>query len=313
MVRIRSFTTVHLKIKPTFAQTHFNAMIRSMTGYGKATGEYKDKTVSVEIKSLNSKFFDLNMRLPAHLRDKELEVRNELNRKIERGKVDFTLTSSKPEEDRLMFNRSLIKSYYKEIKEITDELDMAEPDYMRLILQMPDVTSAETPVADDEEWKIISKVIQDAVTEFDVFRKTEGDNLATDLKERVSSIYKILEKITPFEEKRLSLIREKLRTNLSGLAVNNEVDINRFEQELIYYIEKLDISEEKVRLKSHLEYFTATMNEPSSGKKLNFITQEIGREINTIGSKANNAEIQKLVVEMKDELERMKEQLSNVL
>jgi uncharacterized protein (TIGR00255 family) len=288
-------------------------MIRSMTGYGKATGEYKDKIVSAEIKSLNSKFFDLNLRLPAHLRDKELEVRNELNKLVERGKVDFTLTSSKPEEDKMMFNRSLIKSYYREMKEITDDLKIAEPDYMRLILQMPDVTSAEAPVADDDEWAAISKVIQDAVKAFDMFRKAEGANLASDLNERVRSIYNILSKITPFEEERLTLIREKLRSNLQGFAINNEIDVNRYEQELIYYVEKLDISEEKVRLKSHLDYFIETMDEESSGKKLNFITQEIGREINTIGSKANNAPIQKLVVEMKDELERMKEQLSNVL
>lgn len=288
-------------------------MIRSMTGYGKATGEYKDKVVSAEIKSLNSKFFDLNLRLPAHLRDKELEVRNELYKLVERGKIDFTLTSSKPEEDKMMFNRSLIKSYYKEMKEITDELNINDPDYLRLIFQMPDVTSAETPIADEDEWNAISKVIKDSVNAFDIFRKTEGANLATDLMERVISINSILEKIVPFEEERLKLIREKLLSNLHSISTNNEVDINRFEQELIYYIEKLDISEEKVRLKSHLEYFTATMQENSSGKKLNFITQEIGREINTIGSKANNASIQKLVVEMKDELERMKEQLSNVL
>ena len=284
-----------------------------MTGYGKATGEFNDKIISAEIKSLNSKFFDLNLRVPAHLRDRELEIRNELNKLVERGKIDFTLTSSKPEEDKMMFNRTLIKSYFREFQEITKELGIREADYLRLIMQMPDVTSAETPVADEEEWRVISQVIKDSVKAFDIFRKTEGHNLAVDLKERISSIYKILEKITPHETERLKLVREKLQNNLQNLKINNEVDVNRFEQELIYYIEKLDISEEKVRLKSHLEYFASTMEEESSGKKLNFITQEIGREINTIGSKANHAAIQKLVVEMKDELERMKEQLSNVL
>lgn len=284
-----------------------------MTGYGKATGEYKDKVVSAEIKSLNSKFFDLNIRVPAHLRDKELELRNELNKLIERGKVDFNLTSGAPEDDRLFFNRPLIKSYYQELKSIAIDFNIPEPDYMRLILQMPDVAGADEPVADEKEWNVILKVIRDAVDAFDIFRKTEGANLAVDLNERVKSIYNILEKIGAHEEERLKTIRERLRNNLSALAIDAEFDVNRFEQELIYYIEKLDISEEKVRLKSHLDYFAATMNEQSSGKKLNFITQEIGREINTIGSKANHAAIQKLVVEMKDELERIKEQLSNVL
>ena len=288
-------------------------MIKSMTGYGKATGEYKDKIISAEIKSLNSKFFDLNLRVPAHLRDKELELRNELNKLIERGKVDFTLTSGTPEDDRLFFNKALIKSYYQELKSITYEFEIPEPDYLRLIFQMPDVSSPEETIADEEEWKVILKVIRDAVHAFNVFRKTEGTNLADDLNERIKSIYSILEKIAPHEEERLKIIKERLRNSLSGLAVDTEFDVNRFEQELIYYIEKLDISEEKVRLKSHLDYFHSTMNESSSGKKLNFITQEIGREINTIGSKANNAAIQKMVVEMKDELERIKEQLSNVL
>lgn len=288
-------------------------MIKSMTGYGKSTGEYKDKIISAEIKSLNSKFFDLNLRVPAHLRDKELELRNELNKLIERGKVDFTLTSGTSEDERLFFNRPLIKSYYQELKSITNEFDIPEPDYLRLILQMPDVSSPEESIADEEEWKVILKVIHESVHAFDIFRKTEGANLAADLNERIKSIYNILENITPYEEERLKILKERLRNNLTGLAIDNEFDVNRFEQELIYYIEKLDISEEKVRLKSHLDYFISTMNEQSSGKKLNFITQEIGREINTIGSKANNATIQKMVVEMKDELERIKEQLSNVL
>jgi len=290
-------------------------MIRSMTGYGKASGDYKSKTISVEIKSLNSKFFDLNLRLPHPYKDNEMDLRSLLLKEAERGKMDvmITMESDLSQQENLL-NREIIKSLLTDLKAVKKEFSLPDDNLLQIVMQMPQVINTDADEADEDEWKYIASMISQAIEKFNLFRQREGQNLQQDISQRMNLILQLLEQITPFEEGRINAVRSKLINSLKSLGANIETDKNRFEQELIYYLEKLDITEEKVRLAEHCRYFLSMLNdENNNGKKLGFIMQEIGREINTIGSKANDADIQRKVVEMKDEAEKIKEQLSNIL
>lgn len=283
-----------------------------MTGFGKATGELPNKKITVEVRSLNSKQFDLNIRIPSLYREKESELRTELSKQVERGKIDLSVFSENiGEVSPVTINKSLAKGYYNELKKLSSELNEPSTDIISLIMKMPDVMRSEKQELDPHEWASVRKLIDAAVIDFQKFRNDEGSVLKTELSNRIHLIEKLLDTATKLDEQRIPLLRERLQKGLNEL--NEKIDQNRFEQELIYYIEKLDISEEKLRLKTHLNYFLKTMDEPACGRKLGFIAQEIGREINTIGSKANDSGIQKQVVQMKDELEKIKEQLLNVL
>ena len=290
-------------------------MIRSMTGYGKATGDYKSKTISVEIKSLNSKFFDLNLRLPHPYKDKEMDLRSLFLKEAERGKMDVkTKMDYDISHQENIQNHEIIKSLLTDLKAVKKEFSLPDDNLLQIVMQMPQVVNTDSDEADENEWKYISSLISQAIEKFNLFRQREGQNLQQDISLRMNLILQLLEQITPFEEGRINTVRSKLINSLKALGGNIETDKNRFEQELIYYLEKLDITEEKVRLAEHCRYFLSMLNdENNNGKKLGFLMQEIGREINTIGSKANDADIQRKVVEMKDEAEKIKEQLSNIL
>lgn len=289
-------------------------MLKSMTGFGKAKNEFENKIVSVEIRSLNSKNIDLSLRLSSVYRDKEHELKNEITKLLERGKIDLSIfVENKIEESPIEINTGLAKLYHKKIKQLAEELNEPSQNIMSHVLKMPDVLKSERKEPNEQEWKDIQKVIISAIENLNQFRTDEGKSIKNDFIERINTIEKSLETIKSIDSKRISNIKERIRKNLDEVISKDKIDQNRFEQEILYYIEKLDINEEKVRLKTHLDYFNKTMLEPSCGRKLNFIAQEIGREINTIGSKANDAEMQKLVVIMKDELEKIKEQTNNVL
>ncbi len=291
-------------------------MIKSMTGFGKSVTEIPGKKITVEIRSLNSKSLDLNLRLPYPYKEKELELRGELSKQIERGKLDVTVfTESTQESLPIVINKNLAKKYYFELKELSRDLESDDKNLLSLVLKMPEVLKSEkeTLELDKNEWTLVKNTINKAIETFQQFRSDEGKVLEKEFKIRISIIEKLLKDIVNNDAKRVKNIRSRIEKNLEELIDKEKIDKNRLEQELIYYIEKLDITEEKLRLKTHLDYFLKTMQEPSGGRKLGFISQEIGREINTIGSKANDATIQKFVVEMKDELEKIKEQLLNVL
>ena len=292
-------------------------MILSMTGYGKAVVAYKEKKINVEVKSLNSKSLDLSARIAPLYREKEMEIRRLLAQKLERGKVDFSLWVEKESTvDATPINAALVENYYKQIKAISASTGIPEPeDWFTTLLRLPDVTAkTEVEVLDDEEWKVAQQAINEAIEKLTEFRKQEGAALQKKFTEKIDNIANLLKSIEPFEKNRVPKIREKI---IDGLKQIPEVDYdkNRLEQELIYYIEKLDINEEKQRLTNHLKYFHETMKESGHGvgKKLGFIAQEMGREINTTGSKSNQAEMQNIVVKMKDELEQIKEQVLNAL
>ena len=291
-------------------------MIQSMTGYGKSVVNYKGKKITVEVKSLNSKSFDLMARVAPAYREKEMEMRQMLAKTLERGKVDFSVWVEKTAEaDATPINASLVENYHKQIKNIADSLGLAEPqDWFATLLRLPDVmVKAEHEELDDEEWQAVKTAVAEAIERLVDFRKQEGAALQKKFAEKIDNIERLLAQIEPFEKQRVEKIRSRI---VDGLASIPEVDYdkNRLEQELIYYIEKLDISEEKQRLANHLKYFRETMDEGhGQGKKLGFIAQEMGREINTTGSKSNLAEMQNIVVKMKDELEQIKEQVLNAL
>lgn len=288
-----------------------------MTGYGKAVVAYKEKKINVEVKSLNSKSLDLSARIAPLYREKEMEIRRLLAQKLERGKVDFSLWVEKESTvDATPINAALVENYYKQIKVISASTGIPEPeDWFTTLLRLPDVTAkTEVEVLDDEEWEAAQQAINEAIEKLTEFRKQEGAALQKKFTEKIDNIANLLKSIEPFEKSRVPKIREKI---IDGLKQIPEVDYdkNRLEQELIYYIEKLDINEEKQRLTNHLKYFHETMKESGHGigKKLGFIAQEMGREINTTGSKSNQAEMQNIVVKMKDELEQIKEQVLNAL
>jgi uncharacterized protein (TIGR00255 family) len=290
-------------------------MIRSMTGFGIASVDFQQKSISVEIKSINSKFFDLILRLPPSYREKEMEVRTELSRYIERGKAEVTFSiESSLVNNKTTINRSIVKNYFDEFKKLDEELSITTPNMLQLIMMMPDVMVNEKFVLSEDEWNAALNVMKKAMDSFQKFRQSEGSVMESDLKQRIEMILHGMQELSSYEDGRIEIVRKRLRSGLEEFIQVNNIDRNRLEQELIFYIEKFDISEEKVRLKSHCDYFLQTIKEDSSpGKKLSFIAQEIGREINTIGSKANDAEMQKRVVIMKDELEKIKEQVQNIL
>ena len=290
-------------------------MIRSMTGFGNATAEYKQKVISVEIRSVNSKFFDLLLKLPQAYKEKEMELRTELARIIERGKVEVVFNVESQEVVRKSsIDKVLAKAYYTELKNLDTELKNETTNYLQLILTFPDVLVSEKLVLSEEEWSAATQALSLALKSFQQFRINEGKALEKDMKQRIASISRGLKQLEEFEKPRIENVRQRLKSGLEEFIQANNIDRNRLEQELIFYIEKFDISEEKVRLNSHCDYFLETIKEEASpGKKLSFIGQELGREINTIGSKANDANMQKHVVMMKDELEKIKEQVLNIL
>lgn len=285
-------------------------MIHSMTGYGKTILQFPTKKISLEIKSLNSKNLDLNTRMPSVYREKELSIRKLIANKLVRGKVDFSLyLEVTGEETSTQINKPVVKKYISQLKEVVDG-DATE--LLKMAIRLPDALNTERDEIDDDEWKAIEKGIIETLEKISTYRIEEGKALENDFKIRIKNIGDLLEQVIEMDPERIENVRERLNRGIA--EIKEKVDENRFEQELVYYIEKFDITEEKVRLSNHLEYFVKSLNSnDSNGKKLGFIGQEIGREINTIGSKANYAPMQKLVVQMKDELEKIKEQLLNVL
>lgn len=291
-------------------------MIRSMTGYGKAECLLPDKKLTIEIRSLNSKQMDTNTRLPSLYKEKELEIRQIITAGLERGKVECSFHYELSENAASgTINDQVVKSYYEQLYKISGELGLpTSTELLATVMRMPDTISTEKAEIEEEEWLLLRDALLQALDHVREFRNQEGLSLDKDMRQRVQSISEKLAQVSKYEAARMEQIRERIGNNLEEFLKKDAVDENRFEQELIYYIEKIDISEEKVRLANHCNYFLETMeDEGPAGKKLGFISQEMGREINTLGSKANHIEIQKLVVEMKDELERIKEQVLNVL
>ncbi|WP_195597451.1 YicC/YloC family endoribonuclease [Bacteroides cellulosilyticus] len=292
-------------------------MIQSMTGYGKATAELSDKKINVEIKSLNSKAMDLSTRIAPLYREKEIEIRNEIAKALERGKVDFSLWIDKKDACELItpINQDVVVAYYERIRTISETTGIPAPeDWFSTLLRMPDVmTKNDIQELSEEEWKAVHTTVLQAIQNLVDFRIQEGAALEKKFREKISNIAKLLTSVDPYEKERVEKIKERI-TDALEKTISVDYDKNRLEQELIYYIEKLDINEEKQRLSNHLKYFINTMEDGSGqGKKLGFIAQEMGREINTLGSKSNHAEMQKIVVQMKDELEQIKEQVLNVM
>ncbi len=290
-------------------------MIQSMTGFGKATAELSNKKITVEVKSLNSKQLDLSVRIPSVYKEQELNVRSLIARRLERGKVDFAIyVENTSKETTSQINQNVLESYYNQIKNSSEKLGIDVPsDWFQTLLRLPDVLKYEAQDADEEEWKVVAETINQALDQLVEFRIQEGKMLEDLFIQKVTNIGNLMSDIEPFEAERVDKVKARIIEALEKIE-NFDYDKNRFEQEMIYYIEKLDINEEKVRLKNHLKYFLETLNDTSGqGKKLGFITQEMGREINTTGSKANHVQMQQIVVQMKDELEQIKEQVLNVL
>ena len=289
-------------------------MILSMTGYGRAEAEFHNKKISVEIKSLNSKQFDINLRIPSIYREKEFDIRNKLFQTIERGKIDLMILidfSDRTSSSKI--NRSAVENYYNEIKEIAQINRIDEPgDWFSVLMRLPETIKTETNGLDEEEWAIVCRTIDEALKSFVQFRIQEGEMLEKVFSEKIQNIGALSKEIEKYESERIEKIKIRMQDSFRKIEIT--YDENRFEQEMVYYIDRLDISEEKTRLSNHMDYFIETMtNEKSQGRKLGFIVQEIGREINTLGSKSNHAGMQRIVVQMKDELEQMKEQILNVL
>lgn len=291
-------------------------MIQSMTGYGKATASFGDKKINVEIKSLNSKAMDLSTRIAPLYREKEMEIRNLIAQTLERGKVDFSLWVEKDAaETATPINAALVENYYNQIKTISETYHIPVPqDWFATLLRMPDVlTRVDVQELSEEEWTVVRQAVSEALQHLVDFRKQEGQALEKKFTEKIDNIERLLQSIEVYEKERVTRIRERI-TDALEKTISVDYDKNRLEQELIYYIEKLDINEEKQRLDNHLRYFRETMaGGHGQGKKLGFIAQEMGREINTTGSKSNHAEMQNIVVQMKDELEQIKEQVLNVM
>ena len=286
-------------------------MIQSMTGFGKATLQLPTKKITVEVKSLNSKGLDLSVRMPSVYREMELGLRNEISLALERGKIDFSIyIESTAEQTSTKVNVPIVKAYMEQLREVYG--DAEETELMKMAVRMPDTMKIEREEIDENDWLEIQKVIKEAISNILNFRQAEGISLENEFQLRIGNIRSHMNEALALDPERVQTIKDRLQTAISELKVN--VDENRFEQELIYYLEKLDITEEKVRLTNHLDYFLETIKgKEANGRKLGFITQEMGREINTMGSKSNHAQMQKLVVMMKDELEKIKEQVLNVL
>lgn len=288
-----------------------------MTGYGKAVVAFEDKKINVEVKSLNSKQLDLSTRIAPLYREKEMEIRQQVAKSVERGKVDFSIWVEKDAgADATPINAAIVQNYYQQLRQLVDQAGIPEPqDWLQTLMRLPDVTTrTEAEVLTDAEWQAASQAITEALDQLAAFRRQEGAALQRKFTEKIDNIASLLQQIEPYEKSRVEKIRQRIVDGLKEIP-EVEYDKNRLEQELIYYIEKLDISEEKQRLSNHLKYFRETMQEEGHGvgKKLGFIAQEMGREINTTGSKSNQAEMQNIVVMMKDELEQIKEQVLNAL
>lgn len=293
-------------------------MIHSMTGYGKATSQYQNKTITVEIKSLNSKTLDLATRIPPQYREKELEIRNTIAAQLLRGKVDLcihTEDTNGTTTSAAHLNTTLIAQYAQQITEAAQQANQPVPtNIIELALRLPDSIRTDAPVTTADEYQILSQTLDQAIQNLQSFRQQEGQSLHNIFTQKIDQITQLLTQIEPYETQRTEKIKARLEENLKTIEDKIAIDRNRLEQEMIYYIEKLDINEEKNRLRNHLQYYIHTMNnEPAPGKKLGFIAQEIGREINTLGSKSNHSQMQNIVVRMKDELEQIKEQILNVL
>lgn len=291
-------------------------MIQSLTGFGKATCEYGNKKIVVEVKSLNSKQLDISTRVSGLYREKDIEIRNELSQQLERGKIDFALyIDNSGKESVTLINQSVVVGYYQQIKQLSENIGIEEPsNWFDVLLRLPDALKTETVDMDENEWIEIRKAMKIAIEQLQSFRIQEGKSLENVFNAKIARIGELLDQVATYEAERVEKIKARLEENLQNLSDKIDYDKNRLEQELIFYIEKLDVNEEKVRLRTHLNYFVETMqHEKSPGKKLGFIAQEIGREVNTLGSKSNHSEMQKIVVLMKDELEQIKEQVLNVL
>lgn len=286
-----------------------------MTGFGKATAEINGKKFSVEIKTLNSKQADISVRIPSLFKEKEFGIRSLINQELERGKIDFSLAfETLGETNNFSVNKELFNKYYEELSNMASELNQVNTDIFTIVSRMPDVFKTDKQELEETEWLKVNELIIEAIAATNNFRATEGETLQTELLNRVANILSLLSEVDTHEIKRVPIIKERIETHLAEAVGKENIHNDRFEQELIFYIEKFDITEEKTRLTTHCNYFIETINNDlSEGRKLGFITQEMGREINTLGSKANNADIQKLVVQMKDELEKIKEQTLNVL
>jgi len=288
-----------------------------MTGFGKSTAELPTKKITVEIKSLNSKQLDLSVRIPSIYKENELTIRSLIARRLERGKVDFAIyIENTSKETSSQINQNILESYYNQIVQTSDKLGIAQPsDWFQVLLRLPDALKYEAQEVDEEEWKKVLDTINEAIDQLIEFRKQEGKMLEELFSQKIDNIYSLLSEIGQFESERVEKVKARIVEALEKIE-NFDYDKNRFEQEMIYYIEKLDINEEKSRLDNHLKYFIETLKDSTGsgqGKKLGFISQEIGREVNTMGSKANHAQMQQIVVQMKDELEQIKEQVLNVL
>ncbi|MBN4072401.1 YicC family protein [Crocinitomix catalasitica] len=290
-------------------------MLQSMTGFGKATGTYSNKKISVEIKSLNSKNLDLHIRMLPVYREREIGLRKKIGKVLDRGKIECVINvETNGDNKEFTINKELAGNYYSQIMELANHLELKSEDVLNTILKMPEIFTSETEDLDDEEWNYIEGLVEQALEKHIEFRNSEGAALKEEFELRINNIRDAFAKVPEFEDVRIEGIKKRIETNLEEFIGGVKVDKNRFEQELIYYLEKIDIAEEKQRLSKHLDFFLETLSQDSSqGKKLGFISQEIGREINTLGSKAYHPEMQKLVVQMKDDLEKIKEQVLNTL
>ena len=290
-------------------------MLHSMTGYGKASASFEDKKISVEIRSLNSKSMDLYTRIASPYREKELEIRQYVTNALDRGKVELNIQiESIGVSKSVEINKVLAQEYYKDLKETNALIGESSSDYLSMVLRMPEIyTQTKDTTVSEEEFTFVHTIVADACMNLNTFRRQEGQALEKEFTERIEEIRSLLKQVDSYESVRIDIIKERMRKGLEEAGSVVGFDENRFQQELIFYIEKLDVSEEKMRLANHLDYFLETMVLPAAGKKLGFITQELGREINTLGSKSYHVELQKIVVDMKDALEKIKEQVLNTL
>ncbi len=291
-------------------------MLLSMTGYGRAVGIHKDKVISVEVRALNAKVTDVKLRFLGDYKEKELELRRVILEHAERGKLDLLIeVQSADGAAAVSLNEALFRGYHREVKRLAEELQLPMSDILPALLRIPNIINSSSVEMDDEEFEALLSVVRRALDNLREYRRQEGKALGADLRMRVENILSLLGELLPYEQERFVRMRERLRTNLEENFGKENLDANRFEQEILYYLEKMDLTEEKVRLEQHCRYFIEQLEDPnrSAGRSLNFISQEMGREINTLGAKAYDANIQRIVVQMKDELEKIKEQLANVL